>query len=284
MAVEIGDDGRCKCSAADPCPLGRTGSEIRCSAEELERAGFKPLYPKMKLSEGVWAVLRKFFAPDFEVSQILPELVSMVRDRLPRLLEAYEALVKREFHLNARCVGFVEGLEKIQKALDPEGEEELAPVEEMARRIRMRLEDTEEERTRLDGQIREMIQLAVDEKLDGYRELGQRAADAENQRDRVVAALKTLGEAAMSVRRENQIEWLVWFEQEIHKADGVLGTEPVPLPGLKEVKVPYCIYCGSQHDLVALEPATLVLNPGKSKYVCEECGAKKLLEKPESEG
>lgn len=225
----------------------------------------------MKISHRVWEILREFFSPDFDMKKLLPELVSLVRDRIPALLTQHDALVKSEFEMKAAYDVLERRLGAVQEALDPESCEGISPVEELARQIRMRLEDTEEERNRLNGQIREMIHLAADEKLDGYRELGQRAADAENQRDRVVAALKTLGEAAMSVRRENQIEWLVWFEKEIHKADAVLKTEPVRLPGLKEVKVPYCLECGSQHGLLPLDGLD------KGKYVCTEC-TKNLLE------
>lgn len=34
--VQILADGRCNCTAADLCPLGRTGSSTRCSRAELE--------------------------------------------------------------------------------------------------------------------------------------------------------------------------------------------------------------------------------------------------------
>jgi len=39
LAVKIGEDGRCTCSCGDKCPLGKTGSELRCTEEELKAAG-----------------------------------------------------------------------------------------------------------------------------------------------------------------------------------------------------------------------------------------------------
>ena len=38
-AVEIGEDGTCKCDCASPCPLGRIASEPRCTVMELLRRG-----------------------------------------------------------------------------------------------------------------------------------------------------------------------------------------------------------------------------------------------------
>jgi hypothetical protein len=37
--IEIGKDGLCRCSGADPCPLGKSGSAVRCSAQQLADAG-----------------------------------------------------------------------------------------------------------------------------------------------------------------------------------------------------------------------------------------------------
>ena len=37
--IQIGGDGLCTCSCATPCPLHKTGSEGRCSEEELKSAG-----------------------------------------------------------------------------------------------------------------------------------------------------------------------------------------------------------------------------------------------------
>ncbi len=39
LPVEIGADGRCMCSCADPCALHRSGMEYRCTREELIAAG-----------------------------------------------------------------------------------------------------------------------------------------------------------------------------------------------------------------------------------------------------
>jgi len=45
-AIKIGKDGLCLCSCGDPCPLGRRGSELRCTEEELKSAGFKTIKEK----------------------------------------------------------------------------------------------------------------------------------------------------------------------------------------------------------------------------------------------
>lgn len=37
--IKIAKDGRCTCSCADPCPLGKVGSMTRCTVEELQQAG-----------------------------------------------------------------------------------------------------------------------------------------------------------------------------------------------------------------------------------------------------
>lgn len=36
VKVTLGTDDRCKCTCADTCPLGRKGSELRCTKQELE--------------------------------------------------------------------------------------------------------------------------------------------------------------------------------------------------------------------------------------------------------
>lgn len=43
--IQLGDDGRCRCNCAMPCPLGRTGAEYRCTAAELQAAGVSVEYP-----------------------------------------------------------------------------------------------------------------------------------------------------------------------------------------------------------------------------------------------
>ena len=43
--VEIASDGKCKCSVASKCPLGKTGSEPRCTKAELEGRGI-PTFQK----------------------------------------------------------------------------------------------------------------------------------------------------------------------------------------------------------------------------------------------
>ena len=37
--VKIASDGRCTCTCADPCPLKKTGSAMRCTVQELTAAG-----------------------------------------------------------------------------------------------------------------------------------------------------------------------------------------------------------------------------------------------------
>ncbi len=39
--MEIGKDGLCTCTCATKCPLGRTGSAMRCTRLELINAGFQ---------------------------------------------------------------------------------------------------------------------------------------------------------------------------------------------------------------------------------------------------
>ena len=46
VPVEIASDGRCKCSCSTPCPLGKSGSEYRCTKEELEAAGIETIEDK----------------------------------------------------------------------------------------------------------------------------------------------------------------------------------------------------------------------------------------------
>jgi hypothetical protein len=46
--VIIGDDGRCMCSCADPCPLGKAGMQYRCTKEELEARGVKTVMEEKK--------------------------------------------------------------------------------------------------------------------------------------------------------------------------------------------------------------------------------------------
>jgi hypothetical protein len=38
--IQVGMDGRCLCSCADKCVLGRVGSQERCTSADLERAGY----------------------------------------------------------------------------------------------------------------------------------------------------------------------------------------------------------------------------------------------------
>lgn len=38
-AIEIGEDGLCKCHAGSECPFGKTGAERRCSKDVLEVHG-----------------------------------------------------------------------------------------------------------------------------------------------------------------------------------------------------------------------------------------------------
>jgi hypothetical protein len=51
QSVEIGKDGMCGCSAADKCPLGKTGSEPRCTIAELDKAEQSASGPDVWLTE-----------------------------------------------------------------------------------------------------------------------------------------------------------------------------------------------------------------------------------------
>jgi len=37
--ISIGDDNLCRCHCGMPCPLGKTGLAVRCSADQLAKAG-----------------------------------------------------------------------------------------------------------------------------------------------------------------------------------------------------------------------------------------------------
>jgi len=52
--VVIGEDGRCMCSCADPCPLGRVGSSYRCTKGELEAAGVETVQAPPKPAPKPW--------------------------------------------------------------------------------------------------------------------------------------------------------------------------------------------------------------------------------------
>ena len=39
VPVQVGEDGRCKCTCGTKCALGRTGMSLRCTKEELGDAG-----------------------------------------------------------------------------------------------------------------------------------------------------------------------------------------------------------------------------------------------------
>lgn len=39
FTVTVRGDGLCTCEGFEPCPLGRTGSMLRCSVQELHEAG-----------------------------------------------------------------------------------------------------------------------------------------------------------------------------------------------------------------------------------------------------
>jgi hypothetical protein len=49
MAIQLGPDGRCLCSCADPCPLNKCGSELRCTEYELQEAGIEVIPYKKKV-------------------------------------------------------------------------------------------------------------------------------------------------------------------------------------------------------------------------------------------
>jgi hypothetical protein len=60
--IKILSDGRCDCSYADKCPLGKCGSALRCTKEELQAAGIvtmftpaddKPICPACKTDDAM---------------------------------------------------------------------------------------------------------------------------------------------------------------------------------------------------------------------------------------
>lgn len=41
--IGISNDGKCNCTQATPCPLGKSGSEPRCTESELKAAGIQTI-------------------------------------------------------------------------------------------------------------------------------------------------------------------------------------------------------------------------------------------------
>lgn len=68
--------------------------------------------------------------------------------------------------------------------------------------VMLDLRDARAELATLRQQLREMVEKAADEKLDGYRELGARAAQAENERDDARAALRLADQARLAAEAE----------------------------------------------------------------------------------
>lgn len=87
------------------------------------------------------------------------------------------------------------------------------------------------ENKRLKDDIQTMINKTADNKLDGYRELGQRAADAENERDELKAEIERLKggwEASVFANQElKAIEDKLRAENEELKAFGTRKTKEV---------------------------------------------------------
>lgn len=94
---------------------------------------------------------------------------------------------------------------------------------------------------RLRSDIQEMVKKAADKNLDGYRELGRKAAAAENRQDELARALNSLIGATTSVNRHSQHkvfidgdeepcywqrrEWVDYLLEEADKARKVLDPE-----------------------------------------------------------
>ena len=79
---EIGKDGKCKCSCATPCPLGKRGTTYRCTKEELDEAGVSYTVEKE--------------AEEFEVGQVVyqsPYYQPEFRESLPLIAKERHALV-----------------------------------------------------------------------------------------------------------------------------------------------------------------------------------------------
>ena len=48
--IAIGEDGRCTCTCAGNCPLGRSGMSYRCTEEELKDAGISTFHEREEAS------------------------------------------------------------------------------------------------------------------------------------------------------------------------------------------------------------------------------------------
>lgn len=67
---------------------------------------------------------------------------------------------------------------------------------------------------KLQADIRCMVEKAADQRLDGYRELGRRAADAENKRDEAHAEIARLRAALEKIATDGGEKWIVRLSRE----------------------------------------------------------------------
>lgn len=106
-----------------------------------------------------------------------------------------------------------------------------------------RLEAAERERDEAQANYRFMVEKAADEKLDGYRELGQRVATAENNADDLARRVKDLEEALASSLTDNMMKRAQSYESGLKDA-GLSSCERCG-----RVRVPWCYDCHLEQEV-----------------------------------
>lgn len=91
---------------------------------------------------------------------------------------------------------------EVERMADDKALRSIAFHKNQADSLRARLAEAEAERDKAREHVAWFVNKAADEKLDGYRELGQRAADAENERDEMHRALRAETDALAQAREE----------------------------------------------------------------------------------
>jgi len=122
--------------------------------------------------------------------EVANRLLEFVELAAPEALEAAVIPGRPDFH--ETCRNYESALDYgVQETMDIAAENE---------RLRTDLARVTGERDKAEANYRFMVERAADEKLDGYRELGARAAAAENERDAAIAqSLAAQSQAARSV-------------------------------------------------------------------------------------
>jgi chromosome segregation ATPase len=118
-----------------------------------------------------------------------------------------------------------------------------------AERAEARLQEVAKERDKLKSDVDCMIKKAADKQLDGYRELGERAANAENERDAYSDRLHEIRAqlAAMTKERDEYASALVRQTQEAAKVEAQLDDaraalkEAIELAELRDIPWPYTV-------------------------------------------